>query len=128
MKCSTPLKTCLDLFGEIKERLRSDKGLRETLQSPTLIFYVTILPYSNTFISPPEYIDMSGRNYELKNKKPESDQIDNFKGEKSLEVLEQEMFSVLNEIGFGERDIAFNKKMMKLCQAWVAKARTIRER
>ena len=71
---------------------------------------------------------MSGRNYELKNKKPESDQIDNFKGEKSLEVLEQEMFSVLNEIGFGERDIAFNKRMMKLCQAWVAKARTIRER
>jgi len=53
---------------------------------------------------------------------------DTFKGEKSLEVLEQEMFSVLNEIDFDERDISFNKKMMKLCQAWVAKARTVRER
>lgn len=51
-----------------------------------------------------------------------------FTGEKSLEVIEQELFSLLNENDIAERTIAFNKKCMVLCQQWIAKARTIRER
>jgi len=51
-----------------------------------------------------------------------------FVGEKSLEVLEQEMFSLLNENDIVERTMAFNKAFMKLCMSWSKKARTVRER
>lgn len=45
-----------------------------------------------------------------------------------LESIEDEIFSVLNETVAEDRDISFNKKMMKLCQHWVTEARTVRVR